>query len=178
MGLLKIIGIAAGLPLRPTTTRERSRRYQREANDLLEQQLHAIQDQAQPRNVTQVRQVPSDTRPRRACPECLEMMLVGASTCPHCRTTGIASEQVIINRQTCTFGHPADWAAYCEICMKESLNAKAKEPTSTNSYNESVDCPSGCGGILYLEDGGDIEDCLVCAGCNDYFEKKDYPHLY
>jgi hypothetical protein len=150
MGLFKIIGIAAGLPLRPTTTRERSRRYQREANDLLEQQLHAIQNQAQPRNVTQVRQVPSDTRPRRACPECLEMMLVGASTCPHCRTTGITSTED----------------------APTSVEAKQQETF--------VECPHpGCGGSLAL-DGGDevLEDCLWCDTCGDCFEKEDYPHLY
>jgi hypothetical protein len=83
MGILKILGIASGIPMRPTTGRERSRRYQREANDLLEEQLGAIQNLAQP-------QTPSDTRARGTCPECLEMMLIGASTCPHCHTTGIS----------------------------------------------------------------------------------------
>ena len=183
MGLFKIIGIAAGLPLRPTTTRERSRRYQREANDLLEQQLYAIKGQAQPQIINQVRQVPNDTRPRRACPACLEMILVGASTCPHCRTTGITSseldsEQVITNRQACKYGHPADWDDYCEECTKKSRKVKANKPTPNNARGEIVDCPNGCGGSLYLEDGGDLDDCLVCTGCNDYFEKEDYPHLF
>ena len=31
----------------------------------------------------------NDTRPRGTCPACLEMMIVGASVCPYCRTTGI-----------------------------------------------------------------------------------------
>ena len=71
--------------MRLTTGRERSRRYQREANDLLEEQLDVMQNLAQP----QTPQAPSDTRPRGKCPECLEMMLQGASTCPYCHTTGI-----------------------------------------------------------------------------------------
>ena len=83
MGLFKtIFSLSTGIPMRLTTGRERSRRYQREANDLLEEQLDVMQSLAQP-------QAPSDTRPRGKCPECLEMMLIGASTCPHCHTTGI-----------------------------------------------------------------------------------------
>jgi hypothetical protein len=83
MGLFKFIAsVGSGFILSPQTTRERSRKYQREANDLLAEQLYAMQNLAQP-------QTPSDTRPRGKCPECLEMMLVGASTCPHCHTTGI-----------------------------------------------------------------------------------------
>ena len=31
----------------------------------------------------------SDGRPRGACPACLEMIIVGASTCPYCQTAGI-----------------------------------------------------------------------------------------
>lgn len=86
MGLFKIIGLVSGLPIRPTTGRERARRYQRQANNLLEEQLYAIQNLAQPQ---QVIQAPSDSRPRGTCPACMEMMLVGASTCPHCHTSGI-----------------------------------------------------------------------------------------
>jgi hypothetical protein len=83
MGLFKFFAsVATGGILSPQTTRERSRKYQREANDLLEAQLHAIQDLAQ-------QQTPTDTRQRGKCPECLEMMLIGASTCPHCHTTAI-----------------------------------------------------------------------------------------
>ena len=32
---------------------------------------------------------PQDGRQRGTCPACMEMMLVGASVCPHCRTTGV-----------------------------------------------------------------------------------------
>ena len=86
MGLFKsIFSLSTGIPMRLTTGRERSRRYQREANDLLEEQLDVMQNLAQP----QTPQAPSDTRPRGKCPECLEMMLQGASTCPYCHTTGI-----------------------------------------------------------------------------------------
>lgn len=88
MGLFKtIFSLSTGIPMRLTTGRERSRRYQREANDLLEEQLDAMQNLAQP-------QTPSDTRPRGTCPACLEMMLRGASTCPHCHTTGITWPQL------------------------------------------------------------------------------------
>ena len=86
MGLFKFIGMVSGLPIRPTTGRERARKYQRQANNLLEEQLDAIQNLAQPQ---QVIQAPSDSRPRGTCPACMEMMLVGASVCPHCRTTGV-----------------------------------------------------------------------------------------
>ena len=97
MGLFKtIFSLSTGIPMRLTTGRERSRRYQREANDLLEEQLDVMQSLAQP-------QAPSDTRPRGKCPECLEMMLIGASTCPHCHTTGITwsteKSQVPVNTQ-------------------------------------------------------------------------------
>ena len=87
MGIIKgIAWFVTGGAVRPTTTRERSRMYQRQANQLLEQQLDAMQDTArQPQTIP----VPTDSRPRGTCPACLEMMLVGASTCPHCHTTGI-----------------------------------------------------------------------------------------
>ena len=201
MGFFKILGIATGLPLRPTTTRERSRRYQREANDLLEQQLYAIQDTAKTRNVTQVRQVPSDTRPRRACPACLEMMLVGASTCPHCRTTGITSteitsEPVTTTRQdedfTCLECYSVgmlyldeddpNWYR-CEDCQKgyhriyfpELFQEDASTPVATNPQAKIVDCPSGCGGRLELEkEDPDSYICLLCE--NSY--TKDFPALF
>ena len=83
MGVIKFFAsVASGGILSPQTTRERSRKYQRQANELLEDQLYAIQNLAQP-------QTPSDTRPRGECPSCKEMMLRGASTCPYCHTTGI-----------------------------------------------------------------------------------------
>lgn len=99
MGLFKIIGLFSGLPIRPTTGRERSRMYQRQANDLLEEQLYAIQNLSQ----QQVTPFPNDTRPRGTCPACHELMIVGASMCPHCQTKGIfwpetkvAAEQSLI----------------------------------------------------------------------------------
>lgn len=87
MGILKLFGsfVTGGL-LRPTTTRERSRMYQRRANRLLELQLDAMQNLGQQQGT----HVPTDTRPRGTCPACMELMLVGASTCPHCHTTGIS----------------------------------------------------------------------------------------
>ena len=86
MGIFKAIGwFVTGGAVRPTTTRERSRMYQRRANNLLEEQLYAMQDLGQQQGT----QVPTDSRPRGTCPACLELMLVGASTCPHCHTTGI-----------------------------------------------------------------------------------------
>ena len=100
MGLFKaIFSLSTGIPMRLTTGRERSRRYQREANDLLEEQLDAMQNLAQP-------QTPSDTRPRGTCPACLEMMLRGASTCPHCHTTGIIwpreRKQIVDTSRVCS----------------------------------------------------------------------------
>ena len=79
----------SGLPIRPTTGRERARKYQRQANDLLEEQLYALQNLAPQQQILQPTPIPNDTRPRGTCPACLEMMLVGASTCPYCQTTGI-----------------------------------------------------------------------------------------
>ena len=201
MGLFKIIGIAAGLPLRPTTTRERSRRYQREANDLLEQQLYAIQDQAKPRNVTQVRQVPNDSRPRRACPACLEMMLVGASTCPHCRTTGITStettsEPVTTNRHDevftcleCSVGtlyfdeYEPNWYR-CDSCEKgyhriyfpELFQGDTSTPVATNPQAKIVDCPSGCGGRLEIEK--ENPDSCICLLCENSYTKEYFPALF
>ena len=102
MGIFKAVGwLVTGGAVRPTTTRERSRMYQRRANNLLEEQLYATQDLGQ----QQRNQFSTDARPRGTCPACLELMLVGASTCPNCHTTGITwPEQThnssVTNRQS------------------------------------------------------------------------------
>jgi hypothetical protein len=86
MGIFKAVGwFVTGGAIRPTTTRERSRLYQRQANDLLEEQLYALQDLSQ----QQVSASPYDSRPRGTCPACREMIIIGASTCPNCQTSGI-----------------------------------------------------------------------------------------
>lgn len=87
MGIFKALGfLATGGLIRPTTSRERSRLYQRRANSLLEEQLGALQSLG---HQQQFAPVPTDVRLRGTCPACMELMLVGASTCPHCHTTGI-----------------------------------------------------------------------------------------
>ena len=89
MGLFKIIGLASGLPLRPTTGRERARKYQRQANQLLEAQVNEMQQLNAMQHAQQQQQVSENTRPRGACPHCHEFMLVGANVCPHCKSQGI-----------------------------------------------------------------------------------------
>ena len=89
MGLFKIIGLASGLPIRPTTGRERARKYQRQANQLLEAQVNEMQKLNAMQRAQQQQLVSEDTRPRGACPHCHEFMLVGANVCPHCKSQGI-----------------------------------------------------------------------------------------
>ena len=86
MGIFKAAGwFVTGGAIRPTTTRERSRLYQRQANDILEEQLYALQDLSQ----QQVVSSPNDSRPRGTCPACHEFIVIGASTCRYCQTSGI-----------------------------------------------------------------------------------------
>ena len=86
MGIFKAAGwFVTGGAIRPTTTRERSRLYQRQANDILEEQLYALQDLSQ----QQVVSSPNDSRPRGTCPACHEFIVFGASTCRYCQTSGI-----------------------------------------------------------------------------------------
>jgi len=105
MGIIKIGMLFCGIPVRPTTGRERSRKYQRQTNQLLRGQLNAFERISQPsaqewdgRPLSQPSAQEQDGRPRRPCPACLEFMIEGASTCPHCQTSGITwqiSEQSI-----------------------------------------------------------------------------------
>ncbi len=118
MGIIKIGMLFCGIPVRPTTGRERSRKYQRQTNQLLSGQLNALEWISQPsaqewdgrppsqpsaqewdgRPLSQPSAREQDGRPRRPCPACLEFMIEGASTCPHCQTSGITwqiSEQSI-----------------------------------------------------------------------------------
>ncbi len=117
MGLFKFIGLMSGLPIRPTTGRERARKYQRQANDLLEEQLYAIQNLAPQQQIQQPSPFPNDTRPRGTCPACLEMMLVGATTCPHCHTTGIAwPTGTSISTSAPTWQQTVDTIRVCSRC--------------------------------------------------------------
>lgn len=79
MGLFKILlgPLGLGLPLRPTTGRERSRRYQRQTNRLLEDLVDQGFYGGQPAS--------SDTRTRMECPACREYVVVGASICAFCQ---------------------------------------------------------------------------------------------
>ena len=45
MGILKSLFLLSGVPVRPTTTRERSRQYQRRANALAEEQNSLMEQQ-------------------------------------------------------------------------------------------------------------------------------------
>ena len=45
MGILKTLALMSGVPVRPTTTRERSRRYQRTVNQLADQQNQLLEAQ-------------------------------------------------------------------------------------------------------------------------------------
>ena len=78
------------------TARQQLRKYHR-------QQFDAFHKGA----LQQPSPIPNDTRPRETCPECLELMLVGASTCPHCHTNGIT------------------WYQACEICGGEVITLKS-----------------------------------------------------
>ena len=140
MGLLKFFAsVGSGFILSPQTTRERSRKYQREANDLLEEQLNAIQNLAQ-------QQTPTDTRPRGKCPECLEMMLIGASTCPHCHTAGIT------------------WST--ETTQEPVETKKQKTVDTGNERAEARKIKAGavcykCGGNVSLFSNGTVH-CMKC----------------
>ncbi len=148
MGLFKaIFSLSTGIPMRLTTGRERSRRYQREANDLLEEQLDAMQNLAQP-------QTPRDTRPRGTCPACLEMMLRGASTCPHCHTTGIAWS-------TETTREPVDSQTEETVNTgKERADSLAKERAQSRKIKAGAVCYK-CGGNVSMFSNGTVH-CMKC----------------
>jgi hypothetical protein len=148
MGVFKwMASVGSGFILSPQTTRERSRKYQREANELLEEQLHAIQDLAQP-------QTPSDTRPRRPCPWCLEMMLRGASTCPHCHTTGITWS-------TETTREPVDSQTEETVNTgKERADSLAKERAQSRKIKAGAVCYK-CGGNVSIFSNGTVH-CMKC----------------
>ncbi len=47
MGLIKSLALLSGIPVRPTTSRERARKYQRQANALLAQQNRLLAEQTE-----------------------------------------------------------------------------------------------------------------------------------
>lgn len=123
MGIFKAIGFfVTGGAIRPTTTRERSRMYQRRANNLLEDQLNVMQNLAQQQFI----QVPTDARPRGTCPACLELMVVGASTCPSCQTTRItwpsAPNQTSVSNRRDAFESPEE-----KLLAKNAFITQANE---------------------------------------------------
>jgi hypothetical protein len=89
MGLFKFLlgpfnPFGPGLPIRPTTRKER---YMRDSLKELEKFNHQVASQNQ--SATARGNNYQDVRPRGTCPACLEMILVGASKCMHCGTEGI-----------------------------------------------------------------------------------------
>jgi hypothetical protein len=109
MGIFKAVGwFVTGGAIRPTTTRERSRMYQREANNLLADLGTSS---------------PNDSRPRGACPACREMIIIGASTCPNCQTSDITWSEAEnggdIGRSLPAWFSPKDLALVREFERKE-----------------------------------------------------------
>jgi|LakMenEpi03Aug12_release.lakeMendotaPanAssembly.Ray.scaffolds.fasta_scaffold345853_2 hypothetical protein len=118
MGIFKAIAsLVTGGAIRPTTTRERSRLYQRRANNLLEDQLNVMQNLAQ----QQVSKASSDGRRRGPCPNCLEFMLVGASTCPHCNEKGISWSSTPDRCPNCVQVIPFG-VTTCPLCKKTGIH--------------------------------------------------------
>jgi hypothetical protein len=139
MGIFKAIGwVVTGGAIRPTTTRERSRMYQRRANRLLEDQLDVMQNLAQ----QQVSKPTSDGRRRGPCPYCLELILVGASTCPHCNGTGIGWSSTPDRCPNCIQVIPFGTTT-CPHCKKGGLkwpkvsNPVEAEATSSPTHREA-----------------------------------------
>ena len=156
MGLFKaIFSLSTGIPMRLTTGRERSRRYQREANDLLEEQLDVMQNLAQP----QTPQTPSDTRPRGKCPECLELMLVGASTCPYCHTTGVTWQTETIQEPVTTIKQqPVDY----------------RKKVTNRFLKEVRDACYECGGTVSLFSNRTVH----CSKCKEKLDPKRYAKYF
>ena len=87
MGLFKFLlgpfnPLGPGLPIRPTTRKER---YMRDSL----KELENLGNQIQNSRTSPVGAQGTDTRRRGTCPMCLELILVGASKCIHCGTEGI-----------------------------------------------------------------------------------------
>ena len=88
-----------------------------------EEQSYALQDVSQQQRFTQI---PNDSRTRGTCPACLEMMLVGASTCPYCHTTditwpGLTNPQPKNHKKGCfscngTVALKGGRHVYCTVC--------------------------------------------------------------
>jgi hypothetical protein len=138
MGIFKAIGFfVTGGAIRPTTTRERSRMYQRRANNLLEDQLNVMQNLAQQQFI----QVPTDARPRGTCPACLELMVVGASTCPSCQTTRItwpsAPNQTSVSNRRDAYGGLYELAEYIIKSPEEKLKEKIAFAAQVNEKHQA-----------------------------------------
>ena len=133
MGIIKTMFSIFVFPVRFTTGRERSRMYQRQTNALLEEILTTQQFGYQ--NVGQV-----DLRPRATCPACLEMILVGATTCPHCKTAGITWPETAVPtlESSSSTPVPLDTPSLEEYWMREDqkLNAERKAWRTRNREEE------------------------------------------
>lgn len=139
MGIFKAIGwFVTGGAVRPTTTRERSRMYQRRANNLLEEQLNVMQNLAQQQQFTQL---PTDARPRGTCPACMEFMLVGASTCPNCHTTGITWPSTPDRCPNCVLVIPFGTTT-CPNCHTTGITWPTAPAPTTHSHSHSVQSSS------------------------------------
>jgi hypothetical protein len=92
------------------------------------------------------------------------MMLVGASTCPHCHTTGVTWS-------TETSQEPV------ETQKEQPVDTRRKQSKNTKKFTMATDVRHACykcGGIAVLVNSGNV----VCTGkgCGK-LRKKKYPHL-
>ena len=89
MGIFKFLlgpfnPFGPGLPIRPTTRRER---YMRDSITELESLNNQLDKIATGKNM--LNESNRDDRPRGTCPSCKELILVSATKCKHCGTEGI-----------------------------------------------------------------------------------------
>ena len=117
MGLFKGMMFLSGLPVRPTTTRERGRSYQRQTNRLLEDIADSVANQNHVGAETSY-----DSEPTRKCPDCAERILIEARKCRFC---GIRFSDEDIAEQM---------KAY-EVNRNSAIAARANQsPTSTGDF--------------------------------------------
>jgi len=81
VGLIKGFFFLSGMPVRPSTTRERSRKYQRQTNAWLEQ----IAESSNPSfSVSPQLNLAESTPSIKTCPDCAESILFAARKCRFC----------------------------------------------------------------------------------------------
>ncbi len=100
----------------------------------------------------------NDTRPRGTCPACLEMMIVGASVCPYCRTTGITwstetSQQRADEQLRAQMAREAQEAQ--DVSEWEQEQPRRQQLNSTKRVHEKR--------AASVELGVDVIQCPFCA---------------